>query len=292
MRSFKDKVAVITGAGSGIGQALAIELAKAGAQLAISDINLENVAATAQQCAALGAKVKHYRLDCGKRDAIYAHAEEVLKDFGSVNLVINNAGVAVNATVREISDEDFHWLMDINFWGMVHGSRAFLPHLTASGDGHLVNISSIFGMIGVPKQSSYNAAKFAIRGFTEALRQELILEKAPVQVSCVHPGGIKTNIAKAARKGASDKDKDISINFDNFARTTATQAASIILQGIKRHKPRIFVGMDAKIIDLLQRVLGARYQNIVGPVYERRMNQPAGASGFFSFLQPRSPASK
>lgn len=288
MRSFKDKVAVITGAGSGIGQALAIELAKAGAQLAISDINLENVAATAQQCAALGAKVKHYRLDCGNRDAIYAHADEVMKDFGSVNLLINNAGVAVNATVRELTDEDFHWLMDINFWGMVHGTRAFLPHLTASGDGHLVNISSIFGMVGVPKQSAYNAAKFAIRGFTEALRQELILEKAPVQVSCVHPGGIKTNIAKAARKGPSDKDKDISINFDNFARTTPSQAANIILRGIKRNKPRIFVGMDSKVIDLLQRVMGAGYQNIVGPVYERRMNQPAGATGFFSFLQRRS----
>lgn len=288
MRSFKDRVAVITGAGSGIGQALAIELAKAGAQLAISDINVENVAATAQQCAALGAKVKHYRLDVGKRDAIYAHADEVMKDFGSVNLLINNAGVAVNATVRELTDEDFHWLMDINFWGMVHGTRAFLPHLTASGDGHLVNISSIFGMVGVPKQSAYNAAKFAIRGFTEALRQELILEKAPVQVSCVHPGGIKTNIAKAARKGPSDMDKDISINFDNFARTTASQAANIILRGIKRHKPRIFVGMDSKVIDLLQRFMGAGYQNIVGPVYERRMNQPAGATGFFSFLQRRS----
>ncbi len=288
MRSFKDKVAVITGTGSGIGQALAIELAKAGAQLAISDINLENVAATAQQCAAVGAKVKHYQLDCGNRDAIYAHADEVMRDFGTVNLLINNAGVAVNATVRELTDEDFHWLMNINFWGMVHGTKAFLPHLTASGDGHLVNISSIFGMIGVPKQSAYNAAKFAIRGFTEALRQELILEKAPVQVSCVHPGGIKTNIAKAARKGLSDKDKDISINFDNFARTTASQAANIILRGIKRNKPRIFVGMDAKVIDLLQRFLGAGYQNIVGPVYERRMNQPAGATGFFSFLQRRS----
>jgi len=288
MRSFKDKVAVITGAGSGIGQALAIELARAGAQLAISDINLANIAATAEQCGAIGAKVKHYQLDCGNRDAIYAHADEVMRDFGSVNLLINNAGVAVSATVRELTDEDFHWLMNINFWGMVHGTRAFLPHLTASGDGHLVNISSIFGMIGVPKQSAYNAAKFAIRGFTEALRQELILEKAPVQVSCVHPGGIKTNIAKAARKGVSDKDKDISINFENFARTTASQAANIILRGIKRNKPRIFVGMDSKVIDLLQRFMGAGYQAIVGPVFDRRMNQPAGATGFFSFLQRRT----
>lgn len=288
MRSLHNKIAVITGAGSGIGQALAVELARAGSQLAISDINVDNVAATAQQCAALGAKVKHYRLDCGKRDDIFAHAGEVIKDFGSVNLVINNAGVAVSATVSEITDEDFHWLMNINFWGMVHGTRAFLPYLIASGDGHLVNISSIFGMIGVPKQAAYNSSKFAIRGFTEALRQELILDKAPVQVSCVHPGGIKTNIAKAARKGPSDADKDISINFENFARTTASQAANIILRGIKRNKARIFVGMDSKVIDLLQRFLGPGYQNIVGPVFDRRMNQPAGATGFFSFLQRRS----
>lgn len=272
MRSFQNKVAVITGAGSGIGQGLAIALARAGAQLAISDINADNIAATAQQCIALGAKTKHYQLDCGKRDAIYAHAEDVVRDFGSVNLLINNAGVAVNATVRELTDEDFHWLMNINFWGMVHGSRAFLPHLTASGDGHLVNISSIFGMIGVPRQAAYNASKFAIRGFTEALRQELILEKAPVQVSCVHPGGVKTNIARAARKGASDANRDISVAFERFARTTSSQAANIILQGIKRNKARIFVGLDSKILDLIQRAMGARYQNLVGPGFDKRFN--------------------
>lgn len=274
MKSFDKKVAVITGAGSGIGQALAVALAQAGAQLALSDINVDNVAVTAQQCNTLGNKTKYYKLDCGNRDAIFAHADEVVRDFGSVNLVINNAGVAVNATVREITDEDFHWLMNINFWGMVHGSRAFLPHLIASGDGHLVNISSIFGMIGVPRQAAYNASKFAIRGFTEALRQELMLEKAPVHVSCVHPGGIKTNIARAARKGASDAEKDISVTFEKFARTTSQQAANIILRGVRRNKPRIFVGMDSKIIDLIQRILGAGYQRIVGPAFDRRFNAP------------------
>lgn len=274
MKSFKDKVAVITGAGSGIGQALAIELARAGAQLAISDIHASNVAGTAEQCSASGGKVKHYQLDCGNRDAIYAHADEVMRDFGTVNLLINNAGVAVNATVRELTDEDFQWLMNINFWGMVHGTKAFLPHLTASGEGHLVNISSIFGMIGVPRQSAYNASKFAIRGFTESLRQELILEKAPVQVSCVHPGGIKTNIARSARHGPSDASKDIGAHFEQLARTTASQAANIILRGIKRNQPRIFVGMDSKIIDLLQRFMGANYQYVFGPAFDRRFNPP------------------
>lgn len=270
MKSFKNKVAVVTGAGSGIGQALALALAKAGAELAISDINASNVADTASQCTALGAKVKHYQLDVGSRDAIYGHAAEVMSDFGRVNLVINNAGVALNATVRELSDEDFEWLMNINFWGVVHGTRAFLPHLTASAEGHIVNVSSIFGMIGVPKQSAYNAAKFAVRGFTEALRQEMALERAAVGVSCVHPGGVRTNIAKAARKGASDANRDLGAAFDKLARTTPERAATIILDGVRRNESRIFVGADAKAIDWMQRLMGSGYQKIVGPAYARQ----------------------
>ena len=271
MKSFKDKVAVITGAGSGIGQALAVELAKAGAQLAISDINEKNVADTAAQCAALGAKVKHYKLDVGSREAIYSHAAEVMQAFGRVNLVINNAGVAVNATVRELSDADFEWLMNINFWGVVHGTRAFLPHLTASGEGHLVNVSSIFGMIGVPKQSAYNAAKFAVRGFTESLRQEMVNEGKTLGVSCVHPGGVKTNIAKMARKGASDAGRDLGAAFDKLARTTPEKAAKVILAGVRRNEARIFIGADAKAMDWMQRILGSGYQKIIGPGYERSL---------------------
>lgn len=270
MKDFKQKVAVITGAGSGIGQALALALAKAGAQLAISDINESNVADTAAQCAAMGAKVQHYKLDVGSREAIYRHADEVMAAFGQVNLVINNAGVAVNATVRELSDEDFEWLMNINFWGVIHGTRAFLPHLTASGEGHIVNISSIFGMIGVPKQSAYNAAKFAVRGFTESLRQEMAAEGSAIGVSCVHPGGVKTNIAKAARKGASDANNDLGAMFEKLAKTTPAQAAEIILSGVKRNEARIFVGADAKALDLMQRLLGSRYQQIVGAAHKRQ----------------------
>ncbi len=270
MKSFKNKVAVITGAGSGIGQALAVALAEAGAELAISDINAANIAATAERCAALGGKVRSYVLDVGSRAAIYDHAAEVMQDFGRTNLVINNAGVAVNASVRELSDADFEWLMNINFWGVVHGTRAFLPHLTASGEGHVVNISSIFGMIGVPKQSCYNAAKFAVRGFTESLRQEMINERSCVGVSCVHPGGVRTNIARDARKGASDADRDLGAMFEKLAKTSPQQAAKVILAGVRRNEARIFVGADAKALDFMQRLLGSSYQRIIGPGFERQ----------------------
>lgn len=271
MKSFKDKVAVVTGAGSGIGQALALALANAGAQLAISDVNESKLAETARQCAALGVKVRHYPLDVGNRDAIYAHADAVMREFGRVNLVINNAGVALSATVRETSEQDFEWLMNINFWGVIHGTRAFLPHVTASGEGHIVNISSIFGMIGVPKQSAYNAAKFAVRGFTEALRQEMAIEGNTVGISCVHPGGVKTNIANAARKGASDANNDLGAVFDKLARTTPAKAAEIILKGVQCNRSRIFVGADAKLFDFMQRLLGSGYQKIIGPAFARQM---------------------
>ncbi|MEH6561284.1 MAG: SDR family oxidoreductase, partial [Marinobacter sp.] len=188
MKDLKNKVAVVTGAGSGIGRALAKALAMRGCRLALSDVNEEGLAETA--AAIEGSEVRTYRLDVGDRDAIYAHAAEVAKDFGQVNIIINNAGVALSASVREMTDADFEWIMNIDFWGVAHGTRAFLPHLIASGDGHVVNISSVFGLIGVPTQSAYNAAKFAVRGFTESLRQEMKLEKQPVAVSCVHPGGI------------------------------------------------------------------------------------------------------
>src|SRR5690554_8040080 len=202
MKDLNNKVAVVTGAGSGIGRALAKSLAARGCRLAISDVNEAGLAETAAELA--GKDVKTYSLDVSDRDAIYAHAEQVRADFGQVNLVINNAGVALSASVREMTDEDFAWVMDIDFWGVAHGTRAFLPHLIASGDGHIVNISSVFGLIGVPKQSAYNAAKFAVRGFSESLRQEMKMGKQPVSVSCVHPGGIRTNIANAARMGKSE----------------------------------------------------------------------------------------
>ncbi len=270
MRSFHNKVAVITGAGSGIGRALAVALAQHGAKLAISDINLDRVNDTAKLCEKT--KVRPYQVDTGNRDAIYHHADDVVRDFGCVNLVINNAGVAVTATVQEMTDEDFTWLMNINFWGMAHGSRAFLPHLIASGGGHLVNISSIFGMVGIPKNAAYNASKFAIRGFTEALRQEMQMEKQPVGVSCVHPGGISTNIAINGRLGPSEAGRDVAASFARVAKTTPEQAAQVILKGIQKNRGRIFIGRDAHLIDIVQRLLGSPYEKIVGPQYIKRVN--------------------
>ncbi len=261
MKDLNNKVAVVTGAGSGIGRALAMELAARGCRLALSDVNEAGLKETAALCDA--SELRTYRLDVADRDAIYAHAQQVAKDFGVVHLVINNAGVALSATVREMTDDDFKWVMDIDFWGVAHGTRAFLPHLIASGEGHVVNISSVFGLIGVPKQSAYNAAKFAVRGFTEALRQEMKLERQPVAVSCVHPGGIRTNIANAARMGKSENAEAQRKGFDKLAVTSPEKAARIIVKGILKDESRILVGPDAWGIEMINRLLGAAYQPLV-----------------------------
>lgn len=261
MKDLKNKVAVVTGAGSGIGRALALALAARGCRLALSDVNKAGLAETV--AALKGSDVKSYALDVADRDAIYAHASKVMKDFGQVNLIINNAGVALSASVREMTDDDFKWVMDIDFWGVAHGTRAFLPHLIASGDGHIVNISSVFGLIGVPKQSAYNAAKFAVRGFSESLRQEMKLEGQPVSVSCVHPGGIRTNIANSARMGKSENGEAQRKGFDKLAITTPEKAAEIIVKGILKDESRILVGPDAWGIDAINRLLGSAYQPLV-----------------------------
>ncbi|SFP28614.1 NADP-dependent 3-hydroxy acid dehydrogenase YdfG [Amycolatopsis arida] len=263
MRDFGGKVAVITGAGSGIGRALALELAGRGARLALSDVHEERVADTAAHCEKAGADVRSYPLDVADRAAVLAHADEVARDFGRVNLVVNNAGVALTATVEEMTWEQLDWLLGINLGGVLHGTKAFLPHLIASGEGHLVNLSSVFGFIGVPTQSAYNAAKFAVRGFTEALRQEMLSERRPVGVSCVHPGGIRTNIARDAR-GLEGADAERAARlFDRIARTSPEVAARTIVRGVERNRARILIGPDAYVIDALPRVLGAGYQRLI-----------------------------
>ncbi|RSN20898.1 acetoin dehydrogenase [Streptomyces sp. WAC 05977] len=260
MRSFTDKVVVITGAGSGIGKALAIELAGRGARLALSDVDAVRASGTVAECEKAGATAKAYALDVADRDAVLAHAEEVAVDFGGANIVVNNAGVALGATVEEMTWDDYDWLMGINLGGVVNGTKAFLPQVIASGDGHVVNLSSVFGFIGVPTQSAYNAAKFAVRGFTEALRQEMLIARHPVKVSCVHPGGIKTNIARDARGGVERDIDKAAEGFEKIARTTPEKAAQTIVRGIERGMARILIGPDAYAIDAIPRVLGSFYQ--------------------------------
>jgi NAD(P)-dependent dehydrogenase (short-subunit alcohol dehydrogenase family) len=256
MKQFADKVVVVTGAGSGIGRALSLEFARRGARVALSDINAANAEETVKLA---GDNARAYVLDVADRAAVLAHADEVADEFGRVNVIVNNAGVALGATVEEMTFEDYDWLMGVNLGGVVNGTKAFLPHLIASGDGHVVNISSVFGFVGVPTQSAYNAAKFAVRGFTEALREEMLIARHPVGVSCVHPGGIKTNIVRNSRSGAEDQEKAAQ-GFERIAKTTPEKAAQTILRGIERKSARILIGPDAYVIDAIPRVLGSAYQ--------------------------------
>jgi NAD(P)-dependent dehydrogenase (short-subunit alcohol dehydrogenase family) len=260
MKDFKDKVAAITGAGSGIGRAIALELAEAGCHLALSDVDEAGLAETVALCEGFGVKVTSHRVDVADKEAMFEWADEVVADHGRVNLVFNNAGVALAYTVEAMTYEDFEWLMGVNFWGVVHGTKAFLPKLKASGDGHIINVSSVFGLISVPSQSAYNAAKFAVRGFTDSLRMELKTEKAKVSSTTVHPGGVKTNIGRNARydpNGIAAKGKyaaDPGAAFDKIARTTPKGAAEQILRAVKRDKRRVVVGADGKVIDFLSRL--------------------------------------
>jgi NAD(P)-dependent dehydrogenase (short-subunit alcohol dehydrogenase family) len=263
VREYRGRTCVVTGAGSGIGRALAVELAGRGARLALSDVDEASAQATAVSCLGLGADARSYRLDVADRAAVFVHAEQVVSDFGAVHLVVNNAGVALHGPVTELTDEDFRWVMDIDFWGVVHGTQAFLPHLAASGDGQLANVSSVFGLVAVPKQAAYNAAKFAVRGFTEALRQEMRLAGTPVAVSCIHPGGVRTAIAQRARATASEDKAEMARTFDKLARTSPPRAARAILRGLERDRARILVGADARFLAALPRLLGAGYGRIV-----------------------------
>lgn len=270
MKSFAGKVAAITGAGSGMGRSLALALARRGCEVALSDVDEKTVAETAGLVKSVSSvRVTRKRVDVSERDAVFAWADDVVRDHGRCNLIFNNAGISYAATVSGAEYPDVERILDIDFWGVVHGTKAFLPHLRASGDGHVVNTSSVFGLIAFPGQCSYNAAKFAVRGFTEALRIELEITGAPVSATCVHPGGIKTNIARAskchpslAELGIEDID-NAGRRFERAFRTTADEAAEIILRGVQRNDRRVLVGTDAKLLDLLQRVVPNRYHALV-----------------------------
>lgn len=271
MKGFDGKVVVVTGAGSGIGQALAIGLGRSGAKLAISDVDAEGLAATEERLTAIGAPVKADRLDVTEREAFELYADAVKDHYGTVNQIYNNAGIAFTGSVEVSQFKDIERVMDVDYWGVVNGTKVFLPHLIASGDGHVINVSSVFGLLAVPGQAAYNAAKFAVRGFTEALRQEMIVAGHPVKVTCVHPGGIKTGIARNMET-ADGLDKDeLAKYFDKrLASTSAQKAARIILDGVRRNKARVLVGNDARALDLLARTTGSGYQRVVAAVTSRQ----------------------
>ena len=271
MKQLPGRVVAVTGAGSGIGRSLAVEVARRGGAVAVCDIDEGNLAATAALVEAQGGVITTQVVDVADRQAMQDWAGKVVADHGKVNMIINNAGVALGANVETMSYEDLEWLIGVNFWGVVHGTKAFLPHLRASGDGHIVNISSVFGMVGIPSQSAYNAAKFAVRGFTEALRIELDTDAAGT-VSCttVHPGGIKTNIARNGRYDDATmqmlgEDPDVLIDqADRVFWTTPDKAAAVILDAAARNKRRVFIGPDAQMFKLLSVLPPGVYQNLIG----------------------------
>jgi short-subunit dehydrogenase len=269
----------VTGAASGIGRALAIELAARGADLALADRDEAGLQSAAAEIATsstrTGAtrKVSLHRLDIGDSEAVTAFAREAIATHPALNIVINNAGVALLGQFHEIDQAQMEWLFNINFWGAVHATRAFLPHLAGQPASHIVNLSSIFGIVAPPGQTAYSAAKFAVRGFSEALRHELQMAKSPIRLSVVHPGGIKTNIVRNSRAGSGVTDNERRVQsierFDAIAQTSAKDAALRIIKGIEKNEPRILIGSDARFMDLLQRFRPATYWNVMAKRIEK-----------------------
>ena len=269
MNQLRGAVAVVTGAASGIGRALAIELGSAGAKLALADMNAAGMNET---CARLGAAtVLPYKIDDGDAAGMEELARKVEQDFGRATLLVNNAGVALYGTFAEVSLSDMQWLFQVNFWGVVHGCKAFLPLLLREPEAHIVNMSSIFGLVGPPGNAAYASSKFAVRGFTESLRYEL--KETKVRVSCVHPAGIQTAIAENARVGeqASAREADsFRERFKKLTPTSAEEAARTILRGILKNKERILIGADAYRIDMIQRLAPSRGVDALVSLMEKR----------------------
>jgi short-subunit dehydrogenase len=264
--------AAITGAASGIGRALAIELASRGCDLALADRDEAGLKSLASEIGAQR-KISVHRVDVSQPDEIAEFAREAIAAHPALNILVNNAGVALLGQFEEIDQAQMDWLFDINFWGVVHGTRAFLPHLKTLGEAHIVNVSSIFGIIAPPGQSAYAAAKFAVRGFSESVRHELAVTGSPVKLSVVHPGGVATSIARSSRTGVGVTDNarraQMIDRFETAARTTPKDAALRIIKGIERNEPRILIGNDARFMDILQRFRPGTYWALLQRKLER-----------------------
>ena len=275
MKTFKDKVAVITGAGSGMGRYLAMLLAKDGADVCICDVNEETLNETLAMLRKFNVSVSSHVLDVSDKEAIEALPQKVIDQHGKVDMVFNNAGVTAGSHFQDMKEDNWDWVMGINFNGVINSTRAFIPHLIDKSEAAIINTSSIFGMVTVPGQTVYHATKFAVRGFTESLALEMKQTNPNLQIHCVHPGHIGTNIAATARM--SDEDfKDNETRSSIFARNAPktqqemgelfreggmhpSKAAKIILNGVKKNKTRIFIGLDAKLLDLSQRLFPKHY---------------------------------
>jgi NADP-dependent 3-hydroxy acid dehydrogenase YdfG len=279
MRTLEDKVVVVTGAGSGIGRQIALSAARRGARLAISDWDADRLAESVGLLEASGVReLRSDRVDVSDRAAVTDWAAAVAAYFGRVNMLVNNAGVTVTGDFEEMSYADFDWIVAVNLMGVVHGTKEFLPHLIASGDGHVVNLSSLFGLISMPGQTAYNATKYAVRGFTEALREEMLVARHPVAVTCVHPGGVKTGISRNGRKTSSLDSAAIDTFFDDrLARSSAEKAAEVILTGALAGKARVLVGADAHALHHFAKLAGSRYQDVLARFAAR--NVPARKPG-------------
>lgn len=270
----KNSVAIVTGAGSGIGRALAMRFAQEGiAGIAIADFNEAGLKETFEMVEKTGAKVSKHLIDVSKLEQVKQLADEVLAAHGRATHLINNAGVGVIGTFEQLSLEDFEWLMSINFWGVIYGCKVFLPILKEQDSAHIINISSVFGMVAPPEQTAYCSSKFAVRGFTESLRHEL--EETNISVSSVHPGGIKTNIARNSRIGkdtpADYKDQGVKF-FDKVAQTSPEKAAEVIVKGIKAKNPRILIGADAQAINFVSRLFPKKYLKVIEKIAGHKLD--------------------
>lgn len=283
MQKFNDEVAVITGAGSGIGQALALSLARQGCHIALADVNADGLEATRSRLEGTAVRVSLHEVDVARREGLQQLAEAVVATHGRVSLLFNNAGVACAGSAQDTSEQDFHWLMNINFWGVINGCQVFLPLLRQQPRAHIINLSSVFGLIAMPTQAAYNASKFAVRGYSEALQQEL--RNSNVGVSVVCPGGVKTAIAANSRVDAVLAQKlggteGLVKRFNSMARTTPEQAAEIILEGVRKGRKRILVGADARAIHWIVRLFPRSYDRVIARLMPMPgINVPAPGSG-------------
>lgn len=261
----RDRTAVVTGAASGIGRAIAASLARRGCNLALADVDEAGLVETADRVRASGVRVSRHRLDVADREAVAAFPVRVTAEHRGVDLLVNNAGVAVGGTFEQVSEDDFGWLFGINFWGVVRMTRAFLPLLRASDDARLVNLSSVFGLIAPPGQTAYVASKFAVRGFSESLRHEL--KGTSVGVTVVHPGGVATEIANRARAPKNVSAEEVAREREVFGKALKLPpevAGETIVKAIERRKPRVLVGSDARAVALIERVAPVSYWKLLG----------------------------